>query len=274
MLAPMLAVSLAWADGTQPVVHIGFAFKRGQLLYYRVEQATTATDMLGDSRASLATRVEQIRCWQVRDVEGDGTALVQLWVQKLKVSQRLPSGEQWEYDSTAAERASPPLRQRLDPFVGRPVALLRVDSRGSVVGVVHAVEGWPTHFEQDPPFVVILPGRQLAMGQVWQRNYAIVLDPPLGTGQRYLAQQQYQVRSLDNGTAIIGFSTTLAESPHDATHRLALLQFLPQGEAVFDLQSGLVVSARFVSSGTVEGHQGQGSRYELHSEVRLTLLSR
>src|SRR5262245_60725099 len=88
-----------------------FQFKTGQVLQYKVEPTTTGRDTLGETKSVLASRVEQLKCWQVASVEADGTATLQLSLLKLKMQQQLPSGETWEYDSTAPETSHKQLRE-------------------------------------------------------------------------------------------------------------------------------------------------------------------
>jgi hypothetical protein len=111
------------------------------------------------------------------------------------------------------------------------------------------------------------------MAQSWSRPFRVIMDPPLGEGERYNAEQSFQVRSMPGGLATISFTTAIKDLPRDPMARLPLLQFQPQGEAVFDPKLGLIVSARYASTGVVEGHQGEGSRYEFTSEYSEQLVA-
>lgn len=268
VLACLLAASLAEAQTLGR-----FQFKKGQVLQYKVEQTTNATDTLGETKSVLTSRVEQLKCWQVAAVESDGTATLQLSLLKLKMQQRLPSGETWEFDSTNPEQSHKQLREQLSPFVGKALALLRVDAQGKVLEVKSTMQGSARRYESELPFVVTLPGTDLQTTQTWSRPYRIILDPPLGTGERFNAEQTFQSRGVNNGLVAISFATTIKEQPKEALERLPLLQMQPQGEAVFDPRLGLMTSARFVSTGAVEGHHGEGSRYEFSSEYKEQLVS-
>jgi hypothetical protein len=250
-----------------------FQFKRGQVLQYKVEQSTSATDMLGETKSTLTSRVEQLKCWQVADVESDGTATLQLSLLKLKMQQRLPSGETWEYDSASPETSHKQLREQLGQFVGKALAVLRIDPQGKVLEVKSTLQGSARRYESELPFVVTLPGTDLQMAQSWSRPFRVIMDPPLGEGERYNAEQSFQVRSMPGGLATISFTTAIKDLPRDPMARLPLLQFQPQGEAVFDPKLGLIVSARYASTGVVEGHQGEGSRYEFTSEYSEQLVA-
>lgn len=272
-LAIIAAIVAATADVAQAQVPSRFQFQHGQVLQYRVEQVSSATDSLGDYRTTVSTRVEQVKCWQVLNVEPDGTALMQLSLLKLKVSQRLPTGEVWEFDSTSPDLSHPLLRDRLGDYVGKRLAVLRVDPWGRIVEVRSSALVPADHYQVELPFVACLPGRELAVGQTWVRTFRIPVESSNKARNEVEAEQQFQVRGIHNNQIAIAFTTQFRDQPREALARLPLLQYQPQGEAVFDPQLGLVVSARYVSSGIVEGHQGDGSRYEFSSEIRETLIA-
>jgi hypothetical protein len=268
-----LAIVVCTSDPTQAEGPARFQFRRGQVLQYRVEQVSTATDSLGDLRTTVSTRVEQIKQWQVLNVEPDGTATVQLSVPRLKVQHRLPNGEVWEYDSASPDAGAEALREKFHQFVNRPLATFWIDPWGRVVEVRN-LAGLPTSANAaELPFTVCLAAQNVQKGQTWSRSYRQAVTASNEARAEVELDQQFQVRSIHNGQVAIAFTTQLRDQPKDVAARLPLLQVQPQGEAIFDLQLGLVISARYVSAGVVEGHQGEASRYEFNSECRETLIS-
>src|SRR4051812_1380371 len=94
-------IALVLLVGTAHAQEMGrFQWKRGQVLQYQVQQTTRATDTTSEGKSELSSRVEQVKRWQVLDVEANGTATVQMSIAKLVMQQRLPSGEVLDYDST------------------------------------------------------------------------------------------------------------------------------------------------------------------------------
>jgi hypothetical protein len=261
-------VALGWVPagvGAQEVVG-KFHWQAGQVLQYKVTHRTLAADTGAGGRHELESQVEQVKRWQVLDVDAAGVATVQLTLTRIKMHQRVPGGEVLGFDSDRPEQAHPQLRAQLAPLLNKPLVTLRVDPYGRVAEVKSAQQEQVNRYQSELPFTVILPGVALEAGQQWKRDYRIVLDPPLGTGEVYSAEQVYAVRSAGNGRATIAFGTTIKDLPPDPSDRIPLLQFQPRGEVVFDAQTGCIVSARVVSSGVVEGHGGEGSRYEFRTE--------
>ncbi len=269
-----LAIVVSASDPTQAEGPARFQFRRGQVLQYRVEQSSTATDSLGDLRSTVSIRVEQIKQWQILEVGPDGTATVQLSIPRLKVQHRLPNGEVWEYDSASPDAGAEALREKFHQFVNRPLATFWIDPWGRVVEVRNlagSATGSTSYAEL--PFAVCLAAQSVQKGQTWSRSYRHAVIAPSGARSEVELDQQFQVRGVHNGQLVIAFTTQLRDQPQDIAARLPLLQVQPQGEAIFDLQLGLVVSARYVSAGVVEGHHGEASRYEFNSECRETLIS-
>jgi hypothetical protein len=248
-----------------------FQFKKGQVLEYRVEHSTRAADISQENKSELASRIEQTKRWEVLDVDTAGVATLQLSLIQLKMRQQPPSGEVLEFDSEKPDQSSEQLRKAIAPLLGKPLAVLRLDSTGKVIEVKSSM-GPASRYESELPFAVTVPGKPLEVGQRWNRDYQVALEPPLGTGEKFPAQQSYEVKSLAKGQATITFSTTLKEPPANASDRIPLLQFQPRGEVVFWSAAGLLWKAQLISSGVLEGHAGPGSRYEFSSEYREQLV--
>jgi hypothetical protein len=185
----------------------------------------------------------------------------------------MPNGETWEFDSAAPEQSHKQLREQLGPIIGKSLAVLRVDGTGKVMEVRSTYHSNAGRYESDLPFTITLTGADLQTGQTWTRPYRITLDPPLGAGEKFQAEQTYQVRGADGTQALIAFASTIKDPPKDPKGRLALLQMQPQGEVTFDSRLGMIIHARVQTGGVVEGHHGEGSRYEFSSEYREQLIA-
>ena len=130
-----------------------------------------------------------------------------------------------------------------------------------------------SRFESEPPFLVILPGQAVGAGQAWQRSYHTVLNPPLGTGEKYAVKQTYRVAEIDKGRATLGLTTEFQTQPDSVADRIPLLQNQPQGQILFDVQAGRLLSARLIIDKTLENHQGAGSSYRFQSQYAEVLLN-
>jgi hypothetical protein len=124
--------------------------------------------------------------------------------------------------------------------------------------------GPPSRFESRLPFVGVLPADGPKVGQEWQRDYKITMEPPAGAGEKYDAVQKYACKSVADGMAVTAVTTSLAKLPPPA-EQAALLDMQPEGEIVFDLKAGRLRSASLKIDKEVKGHQGEGSSYHLQA---------
>jgi hypothetical protein len=114
--------------------------------------------------------------------------------------------------------------------------------------------------------MVVFPDAKAAVGQAWRRQFNLVLDPPFGTGEKFEAEQRYDCKKIDDGKATLGIATNFKTMPDNMRERIPLMQKDVQGELVFDLARGRLVSARLNIDKTIENHNGKGSSYQFKSE--------
>ena len=234
----------------------------GQMLTYRVEQVTTASDAAGESKVETRTRLNEIKRWQVASVDAAGVATLQLSLASLRLETVTPGGDTLLFDSLSPEKSTPELRGQLAGYVGKALALLRVDGQGRVVEVKDSKFGPASRYENELPFVGVLPADGPKAGQEWQREYKITLDPPAGAGDKYDAVQKYVCKSLTDGAAVVAVTTGLKAPPSPA-EEAALLQLQPEGEIVYDLKAGRLRSASLKIDREVKNHQGEGTSYHV-----------
>lgn len=255
LLAPAVPAQTPWRLRWQP----------GQVLTYRVEQVTSATDIAPDSKVETATRLNLVKRWQVLAVDAQGVGTLQLSTPVLRIETTTPKGEVLLFDSADLEKSTPQMREQLLQYVNQPLAVIRMDAKGQVIEVKECKFGTPSRFESDLPFVVALPDEGPRMGQAWERSYRITLDPPQGTGEKYDAIQQYVCKSITADAATVSVTTLVKTLPDSLVDRIPLLQMQPEGEVVFDPRTGFMRSARTRIDKTLTGHQGEGSSYRFQS---------
>jgi hypothetical protein len=236
-------------------------WQAGQVLVYRAEQSTQAAEVVADTQVESKTRLVSTKRWQVLGVDPSGVATLQLSLQALLLETTTPAGEVLRYDSANPDKSTPQMRDQLSRYVGQPLAVLRVDGRGQVVEVKESKFGPPSRFENELPFVGLLPADGPRAGQAWDRPYQITLEPPQGTGEKFAAVQHYACKSVANNLATVALTTEVKAPPAAPVDNVPLLQFQPEGEVVFDLQAGRLQSAALHVEKELKGHQGEGSSY-------------
>ncbi len=252
MATAALAQAPAWRFHWQP----------GQVLTYRVEQSTSAAEVIGGKKTETASKLASTKRWQVLAVDPTGVATLQLSLTALRIETTTPSGEVLLFDSADPKGSNPQMREQLSKYVGSPLAVLRVDGLGKVVEVKDTKFGPASRFESEPPFVVTLPERPRP---TWERTYKVTLEPPQGTGEKFDAVQTYTARAATDKVVTIGLSTALKTAPAAAADQIPLLQMQPQGEITFDAANGRLEKAQLKVEKDLQGHQGAGSSYHFQS---------
>ncbi len=241
----------------------------GQVLLYKVEHSTYNADAIGDNKTETKSLLKVTKRWQVGAVDASGIATMQLSMAALMQERTTPKGDVLRYDSASPDKSTPELKAAFGRFVNVPLALLRVDGLGKVVEVKESKFGPASSYENELPFLAVLPAEGLRVGLTWARSYKITLAPPLGTGEQYDAVQRYTCKSVADGKATIALTTELLAAPKAAADSVPLWQMMPQGEVVFDLRAGRLHSAKLEIDKELKGHQGENSSTKFRSTYTL-----
>jgi hypothetical protein len=239
-----------------------FHWQQGQTLHYRVEHTTYVAEVVGGSKVETRSKVNLVRRWHVVAVDAQGVATIEMSITAMRNEQTRPNGEVMVFDSRELDKSTPALAEQLSKMIGQTLVVLCVDGLGRVVEVPKSTA---SRYEAEPPFGLTLPGNAINVGQSWERPYNIVLDPPLGAGEKYPATQKYACSKLEDGVATCAVTTNVPKMPESKADQLTLLQKLLEGEVGFDVQHGRLQSSRFVIDRQVQGHQGEGSSYRFQS---------
>ncbi len=247
-------------------------WQTGQALTYQANHVTQATEVVEEKKIETKSLLRLTKRWQVLSVDSAGVATLQLTLLALHMEMTTHSGDVLKYDSAAAKDSTPELREQLSKFVGPPLAVLRVDGMGKVLEVKESKFGPASRYECELPFVGVLPIEALKPGLQWERAFQITLEPPQGTGEKVAALQKYGCKGITGYNATVGVITELKTPPAAAADRMPLLNYLPEGEIVYDLQAGRMKSAVLKIDKELKGHQGEGSSYRFQSQYTEQLL--
>jgi hypothetical protein len=240
-----------------------FQWKKGQTLTYKIKHVTSVVETLEKGANTSNSQLDLVNRWQVADVDAKGIATLNLTLVSMRNEQKRAGGDILLFDSQNLEKSTPELREQMSKFVGQTVAVVRLDSYGRVIEVK---QGNPASFESEPPFIIVFPDAKAAAGQAWKRPFNVVLDPPYGTGEKVQADQRYDCKKIEAGKATLSVKTEFKTMPDNARERLPLLQKDVEGEIVFDLPKGRLISAQLRTDKTVQNHQGKGSSYQFKSQ--------
>jgi hypothetical protein len=263
--AAVLAVlTLGAAASAQTSAAGPLRWQPGQVLLYKIEHTTAALEEANDVKTETRSLLHVTRRWQVGPVEPGGAATLQMSLTALMQERTTPGGEVLRYDSTDPGKSPPELKQALEKFLNQTVAVLRVDGRGNVVQVKDSKFGPASSYENELPFIGVLPPTGPTVDQTWQRNYQITLDPPLGTGEKYAAVQRFICTAVKDGVATVHMTTEVKNMPANADG-IPLWQMMPHGKIEWDLRAGRLAAAILRIDKSLKDHQGPGSSVRFQS---------
>jgi hypothetical protein len=265
-LIPALAVILAAASAA-PAQQAGWRFRweKGQVLTYRVEHVSSATEVIDGKTSGFSSKLTLVKRWQVKDVDGDGVATLEMSLTAMRHEMTPPDGKALVFDSADPDHSDGAMKADLAKYVGAVLAVLRVDGLGRVVEVKESKHGPASKFESDLPFKLVLPAAAAKEGAAWERKYKITLEPPQGTGEKFDTRQNYTCRSVKDGAATVAFTTTILNPPESVADQRPLLPAQTAGTVVFDTTAGVMKSAKITIEKELKGYQGEGSSYRLQS---------
>lgn len=267
LLAVVVLVPLARAQAPQ------LKWVAGQTLLYKAEVSTVAFDQVGDNKSETKSLVRATKRWTVKDVDRTGTATLTLSLASMYQQRTTPSGDVLVYDSAAPDKSDPHMKKALEGYLDTPLATLRIAPSGRVVEVKESRS--PAHgFENELPFLAVLPAAELRAGAQWQRDYKITLGPPLGTGEKYDAVHKYACKAATAEAATVSLTTELKAAPKAQADAVPLWQFLPSGELTYDLKNGRLHSARLTVVRELKGHQGEGSVCRFSNDLTVTYVEK
>jgi hypothetical protein len=262
-----LTVVSSFASAQAPVP-VRLRWAPGQVLLYRVEHATEAADVSPEAKHETKSLLRATRRWQVLSVDPAGVATLQMSIIAM-YQERATPGDVVKYDSANPQTSTPQLREAMARFLNTPLATVRVDPFGRVVEVKDSKTG-PVSFENELPFLVLLPAAGMKANDAWQRDYKITLPPPLGTGEKTDAVQKYRCKSIDANAATVALTTDFKEAPKAALDAVPLWQLMPEGEVVFDVKNGRLHAAKLAISKELKNHQGENSSMTYKSTLSIT----
>ena len=267
LMAVVVLAPLASAQAPQ------LKWTAGQTLLYRAEVSTVALDQVGDNKSETKSVVRATKRWSVKEVDKTGTATLTLSLASMYHQRTTPSGDVLVYDSANPDKSDPHLKKALEGYLDTPLATLRIDAVGRVVEVEKS-KSPAAGFENELPFLAVLPVAALKPGLEWQREYKITLGPPLGTGEKYDAVQKYACKTATADAATVSLTTELKAAPKAQADAIPLWQFLPAGELTYDLKNGRLHSARLTVERELMGHQGENSFCRFSSTQTVTYVEK
>lgn len=261
-----LALFLTSAAFAEPPAAPRFKWEAGKIHTYRVIQQTTVKETTLDEKTSQPvtgesrTTLTLVRKWNVKEVDKDGVATLEMSITEMKNQFRQPDGSETVTDSSKPDDA-----KAMAAFLNTPIVTVRIDSQGKLVEVKEAKGGTAARLHAELPFRVVLPDALPEAGKTWDRPFTMKLDPPHGTGETYDFMQKYTSKGAKDGLFVVGVETALKEAPKTASEQVPLVPMLWTGDVYFNTLAGKYHAARLKVKTEIANHQGEGTKFVYES---------
>ena len=261
-----LAFSLAVPAVAQPPAAPHFKWEPGKVFAYRVVQQTIVKETVLDEKtekpetSESRTSLTLVRNWTVTEVDTQGIATLEMSISEMKNEFRQPDGTITVVDSSKPEDA-----KTMAAYLNKTIVTVRMDSQGKLIEVKEAKGGSAARLHAELPFRLVLPDAAPQVGQVWERPFAVKLDPPNGTGESYDFAQKYTSKGDKDGYLIVGVETTLKAPPKATGEQVPLVPMLWTGDVYFNTAAGKYHAARLTAKAELANHQGEGTKFTYES---------
>src|SRR5437879_11515819 len=109
----MLAVFIAASPVPAQTGAWQFRWREGQVLTYRVEHVTSASEVTGSGTSETTTKLNLTKRWKVLEVDSTGVATLALSLDALRLETAIPNRDGLVFDSRDPEKSDPHLREQL-----------------------------------------------------------------------------------------------------------------------------------------------------------------
>lgn len=232
-----------------------YKFKPGETLRWEVEHRAKVRSTVQDTTQTAETISTSIKIWKVDAVDGDANAVITHSVERVDMTQKFDGRQDIHYTSES-DTPPPPGFEQVAKAVGKPLAKLTIDPRGTVV---NREENYVQAAPQQENVTLPLPENAVTVGEEWTMPADIIVTLPDNTSKKIKARQLYRLEAVEGGVASLHLETQVLSPIHDPQIESQLVQSKASGTVHFDVAAGRVVSQQSDVDEHVHGFQGAGS---------------
>ncbi|MGE3313736.1 MAG: hypothetical protein AB7O26_01385 [Planctomycetaceae bacterium] len=254
-----------------PKYLLQYKFRPGQDVYYRTVHTTRITTQKNETSETTHNDSNALKHFRVVSVDANGTAVLESYLDKVKMSYRFGDNPAILFDS---ESSSPTPRGfgEIQLSIGRPLSRTTVERNGklkTIISLAEQREGAPKGASDDRSrnFLFELPSEPIAVGKEWLEKLTVKVQISKGLTNNVVLLRKFKLESVENGQATISVRSDLL-TPTDDPHILAqLIQRTPRGSFVFDIEQGLITQRTMTTNKTEVGVMGPNSAMRALSEL-------
>jgi hypothetical protein len=210
----------------------------------------------GPSTLTTTNQSTVERHFHVASVDADGSAIVDLFIDSVKLSYSFNGGKPTTYDTNAKDPPPSGFESVKDSIGHR--GKVRFSARGTIL----TVPGTSPDTSADPSesFLDLLPEKSVHIGDEWSDDIKVKVSLSRNLSQKITLRRYYTLESVHENVATIRLRTVEITPVDDPQIRAQLVQRTPEGKMTFDLVRGAITARELNCSRTETGIMGQGSQ--------------
>jgi hypothetical protein len=195
------------------------------------------------------------RHFHVAKVEGDGSAIVDLFIDRVNLGYAFNGGAPTSYDTNTP---GPPPRgfEAVKRSVG-PHGRVRFSPLGAVLPLP-GIESDPST-DPSESFLDPLPAKPIHIGEEWIDDIKVKVAVSRNLNQKITLRRRYTLEAVNGNLATIRLRTMEITQVEDPQIRAQLVQRTPEGKITFDMERGAITARELTCSRTETGVMGEGS---------------
>lgn len=245
-----------------------YRFEPGETLRYEMVNQLMQQGVVGAVSKIDTTKIQQKRIFTIGEVDENGNADASMQFEHVRMEIQSNDQEPEIFDSTMPpEKVSKKFQGTARQLSGAApkYTLLAEGTPVSEDGIQEITEGGQASF------MIPLPDHEISVGESWKVNMIINVRIGEGVKRDITLLRTYQLKSVDDGIATIGFSTSVISPVKVPAVKAQLLQATPQGEMLFDIAKGQLLRKEMRIDRMVMGALGPGTMLSAKSSTIETL---
>lgn len=283
----ILAAGLAGAAGADDggkAYALRYRFAPDDVVHFRVTHAMTFSSQKADYPETATNQSDAWKHYRVLKVHADGSAKLELVIDRVVMSARFNSDDPVTVDSRKPDECPAPYQGVLKT-VGRPLVEITVSPSGKLLAAERVLpddvrKGLKDAEDDDTPDtdpgknpLVMLPEQPVRIGESWQDDIEARVNITRTLRETVTLRRRYTLEGVEGSVARITLKTVILTPIRDPTVQVQLIQRAPQGVIEFDMERGSIVSRTLTVDESVVGAMGPNSLVRAVSrrvEKRLT----
>jgi hypothetical protein len=241
-----------------------YRFHRGEIVSYSVDSRSRLFLQQQEAEQEIEHSSIADKRYTVRSVDVDGSAVLDLQIDRVRLSASVDGGETVSYDTSSGD--DPPAEfQGISETVGKPHARIKVSPRGELLALDWLIDSGQTAKPtiDDAPsldVLMVLPEEAVKVGQNWKEVFDEQVTTTGSLKKTVRIQREFTLKSVKGQQAEIALRTVVLTPLHDPALESQLINRLRQGTILFDIARGSAVSRKFDIDKLVIGFSGSDSQ--------------